>query len=144
MVPAPAPPSGAAVAPVLRNAPGHRDGTSTRHPEGKSRPPLLAATTQDTRAEHSAHDRHPHAVLITREIPRFRRKLCAPNCGPYTGAVVRIARITDCHQDPDGAPLCSPWAHPSAWHLELADVQELPLPVPARGISGRGSRQPTC
>ncbi|CAM5327730.1 hypothetical protein [Streptomyces griseus] len=53
-----------------------------------------------------------------------------------TGAVVGIARITDCHQDLDGAPLCSPWAHVGAWHLELADVQELPLPVPARGQLG--------
>ncbi|MEU3136378.1 hypothetical protein ABZ691_26815 [Streptomyces sp. NPDC006854] len=34
------------------------------------------------------------------------------------------------------SPLCSPWAHPGAWHLELADVQELPLPVPARGQLG--------
>ncbi|WP_179201924.1 hypothetical protein, partial [Streptomyces caniscabiei] len=50
-----------------------------------------------------------------------------------TGAVVGIARITACHQDPDGAPLCSKWAHPGAWHLVLDDVQELPLPVPARG-----------
>jgi hypothetical protein len=50
-----------------------------------------------------------------------------------TGALVGIARITDCHQHPDGQPLCSPWAHPGAWHLVLADVQELPLPVPARG-----------
>ncbi|MGW5098171.1 hypothetical protein ACWEQ1_32270 [Streptomyces nodosus] len=50
-----------------------------------------------------------------------------------TGAVVGVARITDCHQDPDGAPLCSPWAHPGAWHLVLANVQELPLPVPTRG-----------
>lgn len=50
-----------------------------------------------------------------------------------TGAVVGIARITDCHQDPQGAPLCSEWAHPGAWHLVLQDVQELPLPVPARG-----------
>jgi hypothetical protein len=50
-----------------------------------------------------------------------------------TGAVAGIARITDCHQDPDGAPPCSQWAHPGAWHLVLADVQELPLPVPARG-----------
>ncbi|WP_327436399.1 hypothetical protein OG279_36995 (plasmid) [Streptomyces sp. NBC_01201] len=53
-----------------------------------------------------------------------------------TGAVVGIARITDCHQDPEGAPPCSPWAHVGAWHLELADVQELPLPVPARGQLG--------
>ncbi|MBK3585354.1 hypothetical protein JHN49_17070 [Streptomyces sp. MBT57] len=53
-----------------------------------------------------------------------------------TGAVVGVARITGCHQDRDGAPLCSPWAHKGAWHLELADVQELPLPVPARGQLG--------
>jgi len=50
-----------------------------------------------------------------------------------TGAVVGIARITDCHQDPEGAPLCSQWAHLGAWHLVLQDVQELPLPIPARG-----------
>ncbi|MFB8406582.1 hypothetical protein [Streptomyces sp. NPDC055912] len=50
-----------------------------------------------------------------------------------TGAVVGVARVTDCHQDLEGAPLCSPWAHPGAWHLVLDDVQELPLPVPARG-----------
>ncbi|MFI9019427.1 hypothetical protein ACIGZI_35965 [Streptomyces griseus] len=53
-----------------------------------------------------------------------------------TGAVVGIARITGCHQDPEGSPLCSPWAHPEAWHLELADVQELHLPVPVRGQLG--------
>ncbi|MCZ4125756.1 hypothetical protein [Streptomyces sp. H39-S7] len=50
-----------------------------------------------------------------------------------TGAVVGIARITDCHQDPAGTQLCSPWAQPGKWHLVLADVQELPLPIPARG-----------
>jgi hypothetical protein len=50
-----------------------------------------------------------------------------------TGAVVGVARITDCHQDLEGAPPCSEWAHPGVWHLVLADVQELPLPVPARG-----------
>ncbi|WP_030019324.1 hypothetical protein [Streptomyces monomycini] len=50
-----------------------------------------------------------------------------------TGAVVGIARITGCHQDREGQPPCSPWAHPDAWHLVLADVTELPLPVPARG-----------
>ncbi|MFE3430454.1 hypothetical protein [Streptomyces sp. NPDC059171] len=54
----------------------------------------------------------------------------------FTGAVVGIARITGCHQDPEGSPLCSPWAHPGAWHLELAGVLELPLPVPARGQLG--------
>ncbi|MGW3836171.1 hypothetical protein [Streptomyces microflavus] len=58
------------------------------------------------------------------------------DCQLVTGAGVGIARITDCHQDHDGAPLCSPWAHPGAWHLELADVHSLPLTVPARGQLG--------
>ncbi|GAA3381141.1 hypothetical protein GCM10020367_71250 [Streptomyces sannanensis] len=49
------------------------------------------------------------------------------------GAVVGIARITDCHKDPEGSRPCTEWAQPGAWHLVLADVQELPLPVPARG-----------
>lgn len=71
--------------------------------------------------------------------PALRLLLVARTIGDrqlVTGAVVGIARIADCHQDHDGAPLCSPWAHPDAWHLELADVQELPLPVPARGQLG--------
>ncbi|MFF0386851.1 hypothetical protein [Streptomyces sp. NPDC004286] len=50
-----------------------------------------------------------------------------------TGAVIGIARGTDCHQDPDGALPCSPWAQPGAWHLVLDGVQALPVPVPARG-----------
>ncbi|MDH2392975.1 hypothetical protein QCN29_30200 [Streptomyces sp. HNM0663] len=50
-----------------------------------------------------------------------------------TGAVVGVARITDCHQDPEGLPPCSEWAHLGAWHLVLADVQELALLIPARG-----------
>jgi hypothetical protein len=53
-----------------------------------------------------------------------------------TGAVIGIARLADCHRDPDGAPPCSQWAQPGAWHLVLADVRELPLPVPADGQLG--------
>lgn len=52
------------------------------------------------------------------------------------GAVVGIARITDCHQDPDSARPCTRWARPGAWHLVLADVRALPRPVPARGQLG--------
>ncbi|MBV1957242.1 hypothetical protein KUG12_23330 [Streptomyces sp. BV333] len=53
-----------------------------------------------------------------------------------TGAVIGVARLTGCHQDPDSAPPCGPWSEPGRWHLELADVQELPLPIPARGHLG--------
>lgn len=53
-----------------------------------------------------------------------------------TGAVIGVARLTGCHQDPDGSPPCTPWAEPGRWHLELTDVQELALPIPARGRLG--------
>ncbi|MGW5816474.1 hypothetical protein [Streptomyces noursei] len=53
-----------------------------------------------------------------------------------TGALIGVARLTDCHQDPDGSPPCTPWSEPGRWHLELADVQELPVPIPARGQLG--------
>ncbi|PWI05704.1 hypothetical protein DIZ27_37890 [Streptomyces sp. NWU339] len=49
-----------------------------------------------------------------------------------TGAVIGIAHLTGCHQDPDGSPPCGPWAEPGRWHLELMDIQELALPIPAR------------
>ncbi|MFI1621805.1 hypothetical protein ACH4VT_33330 [Streptomyces lydicus] len=54
-----------------------------------------------------------------------------------TGAVIGVARLVGCHQDPNDAPLCGPWSEPDRWHLELADVQELALPIPARGQLGR-------
>lgn len=53
-----------------------------------------------------------------------------------TGAVIGVARLTGCHQDPDGSPPCTPWAQPGLWHLEVSDVQELALPIPARGQLG--------
>ncbi|WP_435609632.1 hypothetical protein [Streptomyces sp. C10-9-1] len=53
-----------------------------------------------------------------------------------TGAVIGVARLTGCHQDPDGTPPCTQWAEPGRWHLELTDVQELALPIPARGQLG--------
>ncbi|MFJ4865976.1 hypothetical protein [Streptomyces sp. NPDC088748] len=52
------------------------------------------------------------------------------------GAVIGVARLTDCHQDPDGSPPCTQWAQPEAWHLVLTDVQELALPIPAGGQLG--------
>ncbi|MFE6818597.1 hypothetical protein [Streptomyces sp. NPDC057675] len=53
-----------------------------------------------------------------------------------TGAVIGVARLTGCHQDQDGSPPCTEFAEPGRWHLELADVQELALPIPARGQLG--------
>ncbi|MEZ0162920.1 hypothetical protein [Streptomyces griseorubens] len=53
-----------------------------------------------------------------------------------TGAVIGVARLVDCHQDPDGSPPCSEWAQSEAWHLVVQDVQVLPLPVAASGQLG--------
>ncbi|MFJ3594540.1 hypothetical protein ACIQUY_34690 [Streptomyces sp. NPDC090231] len=53
-----------------------------------------------------------------------------------TGAVVGVARITDCHQDPEGSPRCTEWAQADAWHITLTDVQALALPVPVGGQLG--------
>jgi hypothetical protein len=53
-----------------------------------------------------------------------------------TGAVIGVARLTGCHQDPDGSPPCTEFAQPGAWHLEISDVQALALPIPARGQLG--------
>ncbi|MFF4963189.1 ASCH domain-containing protein [Streptomyces sp. NPDC001222] len=82
----------------------------------------------------------PGWVLLHTSTTIAQRTLRIPLIGrtirgrePTRGAVVGIARITDCHKDPECFPPCTEWAHPGAWHLVLADVQELPLPIPARG-----------
>ncbi|MEU3855659.1 hypothetical protein [Streptomyces sp. NPDC029554] len=49
------------------------------------------------------------------------------------GAVIGVARLADCHPDQGPERCTSPWAQRGAHHLVLADVQELPLPVPATG-----------
>ncbi|MEU9471289.1 hypothetical protein AB0D78_32635 [Streptomyces avermitilis] len=79
-----------------------------------------------------------HAGLET-DRPALRLPLVARTIRGrelVTGAVIGVARITDCHQDPDGSPPCTEWAQPGKWHLVLADVQELALPIPARGQLG--------
>lgn len=49
------------------------------------------------------------------------------------GAVIGVARLTDCHLDHGPERCTSPWAQRDVHHLVLADVHELPLPVPATG-----------
>lgn len=61
-----------------------------------------------------------------------------------TGAVIGVARLADCHQDPDCSPPCTEWAEPGRWHLVLADVQELALPIPARGQLGPWKARPAA
>ncbi|MGV9247981.1 hypothetical protein [Streptomyces sp. NPDC003710] len=51
----------------------------------------------------------------------------------HLGAVIGVARLTACHLDRGPEKCASPWAERDAHHLVLADVQELPLPVPATG-----------
>lgn len=49
------------------------------------------------------------------------------------GAVVGVARLTDCHPDQGPERCTSPWAQREAHHLVLTDVHELALPVLAKG-----------
>ncbi|RPK78196.1 hypothetical protein [Streptomyces sp. ADI98-10] len=49
------------------------------------------------------------------------------------GAVIGLARLTDCHLDQGPARCSSPWAQRDVHHLVLTDVHPLPLPVPATG-----------
>ncbi|MFF4874092.1 hypothetical protein [Streptomyces sp. NPDC000961] len=51
----------------------------------------------------------------------------------HRGAVIGVARLTDCHPDQGPERCTSPWAQRDAHHLVLDDVRELPLPVPATG-----------
>jgi hypothetical protein len=51
----------------------------------------------------------------------------------HYGAVIGVARLTDCHLDQGPERCTSPWAQRNVHHLVLADVHELPLPVLATG-----------
>ncbi|MFD0033054.1 hypothetical protein ACFVJK_33225 [Streptomyces sp. NPDC127172] len=51
----------------------------------------------------------------------------------HLGAVIGVARLTDCHPDQGPEKCTSPWAQRSAHHLVLANVRELALPVTATG-----------
>ncbi|MCG7525171.1 hypothetical protein MHW47_12065 [Streptomyces sp. OfavH-34-F] len=51
----------------------------------------------------------------------------------HLGAVIGVARLTDCHPDQGPERCSSPWAQRGVHHLVLDDVHELPLPVPATG-----------
>ncbi|MFJ8855980.1 hypothetical protein [Streptomyces sp. NPDC102437] len=51
----------------------------------------------------------------------------------HLGAVIGVARLTGCHPDQGPEHCTSPWAQRDVHHLVLADVHELPLPVPATG-----------
>lgn len=50
------------------------------------------------------------------------------------GHVIATAQLVGCHQA-DGQ-CCGKWGFPDCWHWELADVQALTAPVPAKGQLG--------
>ncbi|MGI5359984.1 hypothetical protein ACQI4E_32450 [Streptomyces sp. CA-252508] len=52
----------------------------------------------------------------------------------HRGAVIGVARLTDCHPDQGPEHCTSPWAQRGAHHLVLDDIRELPLPMPATGV----------
>ncbi len=65
------------------------------------------------------------------------------------GAILAVAELVDCHQAAaDGFdPCCSPWGMHTyngrpAWHLGLANIRRLAVPVPCRGQLSVGWRVP--
>jgi hypothetical protein len=106
-------------------------------------PHTACILAEDKTVENRPRPWRPGWMLLhaskTVDRPALRIPLIARTIRGRTlvrGAVVGIARIADCHQDPDGTPPCTEWARPGAWHLVLTDVQELPEPIPARGQLG--------
>lgn len=52
------------------------------------------------------------------------------------GAVLAVARITDCHDGSQERTPCSLWAAEGQFHHLLDEVTALPLPIPWRGAQG--------
>jgi hypothetical protein len=48
------------------------------------------------------------------------------------GSVIAVANLVDCHRA-GAAPCCGQWGDPECWHMVLANVRRLPMPVPAKG-----------
>ncbi|MEF9915679.1 hypothetical protein RJT17_37195 [Streptomyces sp. P5-A9] len=74
------------------------------------------------------------------DTPAFRNPLVARTIRGrhlHTGAILGVARLTACHQDPDKAAPCDPWAHPGSHHLALADIHELALQLRCPALAGR-------
>ncbi len=61
----------------------------------------------------------------------------------HLGAVIGVARLTDCHLDQGPERCTSPWAERGAHHLVLEDVRSSPCPCPPRARLRPGSRRRT-
>lgn len=100
----------------------------------------LVAIHASLRAEADVLFPTPHA--IRKYLTAQRDK--APEL-EVRGAVVAVARITDCHPGPvwnfshtrgTTRPLCSPWAVIDQHHWLLSGVRPLAEPVPCKGALG--------
>lgn len=71
-------------------------------------------------------------------IPSTMRE--PPHPGLALGAVIAVVDVVGCHHASDcrgaNGGLCSSWAMPGQWHIELQRVRPLPAAVPARGMPG--------
>lgn len=85
-------------------------------------------------AIHVSRTWSPHAATD----PRIRGLDAVPDhlwrLATTSGAIIAVARLVDCHRD---TGCCRHvWGNPDAWHLVLANITPLTVPVPARGNLG--------
>ncbi|MFB7668868.1 hypothetical protein ACFC1R_33935 [Kitasatospora sp. NPDC056138] len=57
-----------------------------------------------------------------------------PDWPDERGAVIGSAQLVGCHRATEGC--CPEWGFRDSWHWELAAVQALAVPLPARGALG--------
>lgn len=87
---------------------------------------------------HAAQAVDTDALQISARREHMWRALAAdPTLVHVRGAVIAIARLTDCHLE-DHQGCCAPWGETGRgiWHWTLQDVVKLSSPVPCKGRLG--------
>lgn len=87
---------------------------------------------------HAAQAADTDALQISASREHMWRALATdPTAAHIRGAVIAVARLTDCHPE-NHQGCCAPWGEtgPGIWHWTLTQVHKLTQPVPCKGRLG--------